>query len=1431
MHLDNITFSFPFEPDAIIRDEQVCRQVIAALFRERPEVTSVILAELPGSHFGLSKLAVLLCHPEGADHRQFNPLVIRMGSRSAIDDEIRRYELFVANTTGFQLAQLRLYTRYGELAAIAYDYLYQEDAYHGARTLRDFLWQDEELHVEPDDITHALRTLFLETLSRGTTRNGWYNDARRFPDQCPLWFYNQLLPPTLHIQLQSTPSPAALRLEDVLDPADRPGAHALHGHPIILAANAAAGYPHLEVVERDAHRGVLRLHLLAGEQAPRSEIYRPFEPVAARIDLSGPINLLDTLPDTLDHLTLFGEIRQTRYTRLDNIRTTQLHPVLQSVSAHPLTSGIRFENPLPHYYNLLSRSQMLHTSIIHGDMNLGNILLNRVQPRRDQVPLAWLIDFDRTMAGGHTVFDAVKLETEYKLHILPHRLQGPHEFLLLDAALHQALVNPALCIEMLGDNLELRKAYDIIATIRRTVLQSLSQVGIPPVEYYLGLLAYGLAALKYANLYDDGRGSWINAYPRLDPPAAAAFLSAGVAAATLPESAKLHVAPPESYPELPRTLYQRPRLSRRRLVGRDRVLAEARQQFQTPEPVVMLYGTVGSGRHAVARALCAELERLGYTTIDVQAFPAKHLSLELCIETLVGLLRKAGVRLPAHVQAPSSKLSLSQHTERLAALSSTLVSRLEADAAEGDNRRCVLVFSASGADTRLRKFIGDISAYVRSTAVIIIADDQWTELAVGRSCAIAPLRQADVQAYVEQAHLPLDMATIERLHQASQGMPRLLFSMLAWAQQHRAANESLRDTVARMSRHQHAHEFARDIIDHLPAGQVRRLELAALLDRYGAEPYADQLFADLASSQNWVPVADIPAMNTAYHLHLDALPGLQDILFPTALAQLRTRREYPIICAYLAHDYATRPTSPNLYLAACYWHAAGNPTRAAQILHTIMQQPEVITSPQSAEIYALTLVVIDQVRSDLAEDLLELAGDCAAYLGRYQAAATHFEQRLRIMPPGTPATLQLATRLLQVYEAAGNESEAARVCDAIQQQAPPESPYVALCLASQGTRLLTTNPAAAAPLLHAALERFQGTRSAWSQAEASFFLGKWVQLADTCARVAVLQGQYKQALTHLLAVRPVAAHLLHDERLMAMLDNNLGYVYELRGQANDLTLAQHSYTAAMHIRRRLGDYHGQMSTGQNLAMLTNDLATTAAEWDAAEEQFRAAASLAMQIDKADRWLVQANYMDLLIRRGKFTAAHQIYTEISALDVPDDYVAYLLRLNRAHLALWEQQSDVCRQYLLDLEAETLSAEYLHQQEWIQYTLECALRFQTTYHRDTVVRLLFGQANQSDSLRVAAMHARNQGLWAALQGDAGAVQPFLEQSRQYWEQLDCAYYAALAAVWQTYLAVRHQRIAEAQTAAVYARQSLEPFGHIPAVHWLGGLEQHLLPQTTG
>ena len=152
--------------------------------------------------------------------------------------------------------------------------------------------------------------------------------------------------------------------------------------------------------------------------------------------------------------------------------------------------GIHLLNPLHELDGLLDRVMDVRFSVIHGDLNLQNVLVD------GDTGFAWLIDFAETRPGP-TVFDLQRLEVQAISKLLPAALAeaglGAETIVDLMAALHRDPPQPN------SPHAALAEPYGVLATIRRLARQYLVD-DLDWDEYYLGLVVALVGALKYAEL-------------------------------------------------------------------------------------------------------------------------------------------------------------------------------------------------------------------------------------------------------------------------------------------------------------------------------------------------------------------------------------------------------------------------------------------------------------------------------------------------------------------------------------------------------------------------------------------------------------------------------------------------------------------------------------------------------------------------------------------------------------------------------------------------------------------------------------------------------------------------------------------------------------------------------------------------------------------
>ncbi len=133
-------------------------------------------------------------------------------------------------------------------------------------------------------------------------------------------------------------------------------------------------------------------------------------------------------------------------------------------------------DPLPGLPALLSEITHASQSIIHGDLNLENILVG-------PGGMLWLIDFAQTREG-HTLFDFAHLEAEIIGHIIAPQIDNPADYLVI------------LRGTGLSQHQELAALLEALHEIASRCLFNSSQRR----EYRIALTLTCLGALKFNNL-------------------------------------------------------------------------------------------------------------------------------------------------------------------------------------------------------------------------------------------------------------------------------------------------------------------------------------------------------------------------------------------------------------------------------------------------------------------------------------------------------------------------------------------------------------------------------------------------------------------------------------------------------------------------------------------------------------------------------------------------------------------------------------------------------------------------------------------------------------------------------------------------------------------------------------------------------------------
>lgn len=214
-----------------------------------------------------------------------------------------------------------------------------------------------------------------------------------------------------------------------------------------------------------------------------------------RIQKPTPIDALK-VGEIVDSLSI--SVQKTRETFLTDEYTKawEAAAILDTLGTLSAQDRQEFPTPVSSLQDLLlAEVGQIKYSIIHGDLNLANILLER------DIGSPWLIDFAKT-GMGPTLLDFQRLEVEAIAHLLPTELSkcGLTASSLVDLlnSLHAESHPPNSPIE------SLQNFYQLHCFIRNRAEHYLFD---PKAwdEYYRGLVIALLGALKFKNLAEPSK--------------------------------------------------------------------------------------------------------------------------------------------------------------------------------------------------------------------------------------------------------------------------------------------------------------------------------------------------------------------------------------------------------------------------------------------------------------------------------------------------------------------------------------------------------------------------------------------------------------------------------------------------------------------------------------------------------------------------------------------------------------------------------------------------------------------------------------------------------------------------------------------------------------------------------------------------------------
>lgn len=426
------------------------REVLVLLFAEYEAL--VLKAEFGGG-FGGGR--VLLIRPIATSGAEL-PTVVKLGSAQIIQQEWEAFVSFVHKKVPkvAQIVDKPVFTKDGKWGGIRYPLA--GDGQFQYESLGDFC-----LDAKADDVSYVLDQQLFPSL--GTL----WQDTRVIPEFFLARSLDSILPVNLVVAYTET-SPAATMLQPQQ----------------ILQVGEETIISNFVVTEVASSTNELTLDL------PYNEDEDKWLGGGFRIRITDVPDVNKYQLGQLLPQPIIGRVQATRYTWIQSqverifpgsINSTKVTVSLPEVGVLP--------NPLEYLADILKQTHDVRVGVIHGDLNLENILVEFDERSRN----IYLIDFAKARKDW-ILHDLLRLETSFWLYLVSAELVEKNgSFTDLQHVLFALHINEANLVHGLG------KSYHILMTVRRMVRHLLVNHKSWD-EYYYGLIVYLLGALKFKNL-------------------------------------------------------------------------------------------------------------------------------------------------------------------------------------------------------------------------------------------------------------------------------------------------------------------------------------------------------------------------------------------------------------------------------------------------------------------------------------------------------------------------------------------------------------------------------------------------------------------------------------------------------------------------------------------------------------------------------------------------------------------------------------------------------------------------------------------------------------------------------------------------------------------------------------------------------------------
>ncbi len=331
---------------------------------------------------GFSGASVLLVRPIKPDGREDADVIVKLDRGRAIQYEKLRYDSYVKATLPPITARITDPTVVlddPDIGGLKYTFVGQQDNDHT---------HDLYHHVQqngPAGLGQLIKSKVYEIFG-----GGWWK--QRQPYGFTLWQeYEHVLPPALVLELESDQNRTA---DYILRP--RGG----WSHNMVLKRGDVVALESFTIYRAYPERKTIKLVASTGPAA---------EDRANKVTVVGATSTLDIQGDRINQLV--GRVTHTRQDILiEHTRAIFPYLNLDQQLIRPVSDGPAVPNPTKLYDQLLRMPLRGTLSTIHGDLHLGNILI-------DPDERVWLIDFAWTR-DGHTLFDWAVLEVSLLTSVL-----------------------------------------------------------------------------------------------------------------------------------------------------------------------------------------------------------------------------------------------------------------------------------------------------------------------------------------------------------------------------------------------------------------------------------------------------------------------------------------------------------------------------------------------------------------------------------------------------------------------------------------------------------------------------------------------------------------------------------------------------------------------------------------------------------------------------------------------------------------------------------------------------------------------------------------------------------------------------------------------------------------------------------------------------